>query len=232
MTSPTLNPVQQAAADVRNKMREAGGRIAATSSVAKTCELENPVDIADNVTLYGNTAVGAFSYINVGCVLYANSHLGRFCSVGRNVEMGLALHPVDHLSTHPFQCAKSLFMDLPDYAEVQRVPWRFHAPTRIGHDVWIGAKACIVSGVTVGTGAVIAAGAVVTKDVEPYTIVGGVPAKPIKKRFDDDTIAALLETQWWSLDMAHIKTLPFSDIQACIEKLRELRQRYPVLSGS
>lgn len=70
----------------------------------------------------------------------------------------------------------------------------------IGNDVWIGARAMILSGVKIGDGAVIAAGAVVTKDVEPYTIVGGVPAKPIRKRFTDEQIDALIKLKWWDKD--------------------------------
>ena len=75
----------------------------------------------------------------------------------------------------------------------------------IGNDVWIGYEALILAGVTVGDGAIIAAHAVVTKDVPPYTIVGGVPAKPIRKRFDDDTIAALEKLRWWDWDEERIR---------------------------
>ena len=75
----------------------------------------------------------------------------------------------------------------------------------IGNDVWIGYEALILAGVTVGDGAIIAGRAVVTKDVPPYTIVGGVPAKPIRKRFDDDTIAALEKLRWWDWDEERIR---------------------------
>ena len=75
----------------------------------------------------------------------------------------------------------------------------------IGNDVWIGYESLILAGVTVGDGAIIAARAVVTKDVPPYTIVGGVPAKPIRKRFDDDTIAALEKLRWWDWDEERIR---------------------------
>ena len=76
----------------------------------------------------------------------------------------------------------------------------------IGNDVWIGYEAVILSGVTIGDGAIIGTRAVVTKDIPPYTIVGGVPAKPIRKRFDDVTIARLLELKWWDWSEERIKT--------------------------
>ena len=75
----------------------------------------------------------------------------------------------------------------------------------IGNDVWIGYEAVILSGVTIGDGAIIGTRAVVTKDVSPYTIVGGVPAKPIRKRFSDDDIAALLKIEWWDWPVEHIQ---------------------------
>ena len=87
---------------------DAGGRVANTAAVSPKATLEAPVDIADHVTLYGNTSVGSFTYINVGTVIYAKVQVGRFCSIGRSVEIGLAHHPVDFLSTHPFQVSESL----------------------------------------------------------------------------------------------------------------------------
>lgn len=200
------------------------GRIASTAGVSDKAIIESPVDIAHNATVYGGVSIGKYSYINVSTVVYGNTTIGRYCSIGRSVEIGLANHPNDFLSTHPFQVAKSLFMNEPGYASVKRKAWRFHLPTAIGHDVWVGAKACINSGVTVGTGAIIAAGAVVTKDVEPYTIVGGVPAKVIKMRFSQDRINSLLKTKWWELPLEIIHDLSFDDIDECISRLTTIRE--------
>lgn len=207
--------------DTKQLMHAAGGRIAGTAGVAASAKLEAPVDIADHVTIYGNTAIGRFTYINVGTVVFSNTRIGRFCSIGRNVEIGLAHHPVDYLSTHPFQVAKTLFNRLPEYDAIQPRPgWVFHQKTTIGNDVWIGAKACITSGVTIGDGAVIGSGAVVTHDVPPYTIVGGVPAKEIRKRFSAEIIAQLLALKWWERPLTELQSLPFDDIEACIAALR------------
>lgn len=205
-----------------DEMFSAGGRIAKTAFVAKSAELSEPVDIADHVTVYGGTSVGKYTYINVYSVIYSMAQIGKFCSIGRSVEIGLASHPVDFLSTHPFQLADSLFHRNADYLNVKKVKWNFHKETKIGNDVWIGAKASISSGVTIGDGAIIAAGAVVSKDVEPYSIVGGVPAKLIRKRFSDETIKELLLLKWWDRPLSDLSHLPFDDIEECIRQLKKL----------
>ncbi|MGH8817844.1 MAG: CatB-related O-acetyltransferase [Achromobacter pestifer] len=106
----------------------------------------------------------------------------------------------------------------------------------IGNDVWIGANVVIRSGVTVGDGAVCAAGAVVTRDVQPYSIVGGVPARPIRKRFDDETVNRLLAMRWWRYDATDLAGLPFHDVHAALDELERringgLKPR-PVSDGS
>ena len=85
------------------------GRIAKSSQVSPKARLDNPVDIADHVVVYGTCSVGAFSYINVGSVLYSGASIGSFCSIGRGVHIGLAKHPPQFLSTHPFQFSSGLF---------------------------------------------------------------------------------------------------------------------------
>ncbi|MDK4688443.1 CatB-related O-acetyltransferase [Kingella negevensis] len=197
-----------------------GGRIAKSTYLAPTVRFEHPVDIADNSTIYGNVSIGQFSYLNVGCVVYSNVSIGRFCSIGRSVEIGLASHPMEYLSTHPFVTSNSLFTRYPEYSEIQRKKWQFHQSVSIGNDVWIGAKAMILNGVNVGDGAVIAAGAVVTKDVPPYAVVAGVPARVMRMRFDDKTIEQLLALKWWDLPLSELKKLPFDDIQQCIEVMK------------
>ncbi|CAA7614982.1 Acetyltransferase (fragment) [Candidatus Terasakiella magnetica] len=112
---------------------------------------------------------------------------------------------------------------LPRSAFLQSRPPVPDAPyTVIGSDVWVGFGAIVIAGVKVGHGACIGAGAVVTHDVEPYTVVAGVPARPIRKRFSDQIIAALLATKWWTLTEEVISLLPYEDIEACVRFLQNL----------
>ena len=122
--------------------------------------------------------------------------IGKFCSIacGAKFLFNSANHTMSSLSTYPFP----LFFD--DWElEKNNVSeaWDNKGDIIVGNDVWIGYEAVILAGVTIGDGAIIGTRAVVTKDVLPYTIVGGVPAKPIRKRFDDETIAELLKLKWW-----------------------------------
>ncbi len=122
--------------------------------------------------------------------------IGRFCSIacGAKFLFNSANHTLGSLSTYPFP----LFFEEwgLDRANVARA-WDNKGDIVIGSDVWIGYEAVILAGVTVGDGAIIGARAVVTKDVPPYTIVGGVPAKPIRMRFPEEIVTRLLETRWW-----------------------------------
>lgn len=143
-----------------------------------------------------NSSIDSYTYF-AGFNSVMNAKVGKFCSIGANVCIGPGRHPLDFVSTSPVfysthkQCGIT-FADKSYYNEMGQV--------RIGNDVWIGTNAVILDDITIGDGAVIAAGAVVTKNVEPYTIVGGIPAKVIKKRFSAETIEKLLLFQWWNKD--------------------------------
>lgn len=122
--------------------------------------------------------------------------IGKFCSIacGAKFLFNSANHTLASLSTYPFP----LFFEEWELEKKNVTEaWDNKGDIMIGNDVWIGYEAVILAGVTIGDGAIIGIRAVVTKDVPPYTIVGGVPAKPIKKRFDDETIAQLLRLKWW-----------------------------------
>ena len=128
--------------------------------------------------------------------------VGKFCSIAMRVTVGLGQHPTDYVSSHPAFysktqplaktfCDKDIFM-----------PFR---KTEIGHDVWIGQNAMVMDGVRIDTGAIVAAGAVVTKDVPAYAIVAGVPATVIKYRFDEVTRERILKTKWWDMSEEWLK---------------------------
>ncbi len=130
--------------------------------------------------------------------------IGKFCSIacGAKFIFTSANHSLKSLSTYPFPIFfEEWGLDVTDITDA----WDNKGDIIVGNDVWIGYEAVILSGVTIGDGAIIGSRAVVTKDVPPYTIVGGVPAKPIRKRFDDVTIARLLELKWWDWSEERIK---------------------------
>lgn len=119
----------------------------------------------------------------------------RFCSIAPNVTIAPGMRDMNRVTTHPSfyfftSSIPRIFVNHDKYPVFKRV--------NIGHDVWIGEKVIILDGVNIGNGAVIAAGAVVTKDVKPYSVVGGVPARHIKYRFDEETVRILQESQWWN----------------------------------
>lgn len=130
--------------------------------------------------------------------------IGKFCSIacGAKFLFNSANHTMRSLSTYPFPI---FFEEWELDAKNICNAWDNKGDIIIGNDVWIGYEAVILSGVTIGDGAIIGSRAVVTKDVAPYTIVGGVPAKPIRKRFDDETIQKLENISWWDWDEKKIR---------------------------
>ncbi len=148
-----------------------------------------------------NSIIGDYVYV-ADRTKIINSSIGKFCSIGPDVKIGLGMHPTNFLSTFPgfFSTSRQCQISFTDKGCFQEV-----GKNKIGNDVWIGANAIILDNISIGDGAVIGAGAVVTKDVESYSIVGGIPARLIKKRFTDDQIQKLLKLQWWNSDIEWIK---------------------------
>jgi len=145
--------------------------------------------------------------------------IGKFCSIacGAKFLFTSANHAINSLSTYPFPIFfEEWGLDVKNITSA----WDHKGDIVIGHDVWIGFESVILSGVTIGDGAIIGARAVVTKDVPPYTIVGGVPAKPIRKRFSDEIIAALLALQWWHWPEDRIKQNIDAIQSGCMEDLK------------
>ncbi len=142
-----------------------------------------------------NCTLGDFSYINSFSYVL-NTTIGRYCSVGPNVKIAPGKHPTSvFVSTHPVTFNNQANL-LKNYCITDK--FKNYQPVTIGNDVWIGANAIIIDGVNIADGAIIAANSLVTGDVGAYEIVGGNPARFIKKRFNDEQIKYLLDTAWWN----------------------------------
>jgi hypothetical protein len=152
---------------------------------------------------YENVSLGDFSYSGQFCFIQ-NAVIGKFVNIAAMVRIGPTDHPIERPTLHHFTYRKTKFgFDTKDDEEFFQ--WRAAQRTSIGHDTWIGHGAIIMPGVTIGNGAIVGSGAIVTRDVEPYSIVVGVPAQPIRKRFSEDIIRKLEEICWWDWSYEEIK---------------------------
>jgi len=191
-------------------------------STAYNCVFEGRNRLNANARIT-NCRIGFGTYIS-GNSRLRKVTIGRYCCIGQHVETGFGNHPTDWVSTHPafyslqsqagFTFADKQLLSEHKYADSEQKYY-----VCIGNDVWIGNDVKIMDGVTVGDGAILAMGSVVVKDVEPYSIVGGVPAKLIKKRFSDSDIKLLHDMKWWDKDLAWIESnwMAFSSIKALID---------------
>ncbi|NSY19772.1 CatB-related O-acetyltransferase [Neorhizobium sp. AL 9.2.2] len=198
-----------------------------------TFQLRRATRFEENVVIASKTIVmirsfGSFSYLGRGCEIYSTESVGRYCSFGQEILAGAGPHPTNWLSTSTFFYRKKMFAGHPEvdefYSGEQPAFTTDSRQIKIGNDVWIGSRAIILSGVSIGHGAVIAAGAIVTKDVDPYCIVAGVPAKPIRKRFNDPTVDRLLESGWWDVKPSSLKGLDFTDVEKTLDEIDRIKQ--------
>lgn len=212
----------------RNRINGVGIRIKKTSFEGSgivlhsfvncvNCRINSSVSIFSNTTISNswlngnnkigkfctieNSEIGKYTYITDGAVVL-NLKIGKYCSIGPGLNLGLASHPVNRISTSPIFYSNTKFLgvnitDKYNYSEFKQ--------TNIGNDVWVGANVFIKSGVHIANGVVIAAGSVVTKDIEPYAIVGGNPAKVIRYRFPKEIIELLQQSEWWNKSYDTIK---------------------------
>jgi len=140
------------------------------------------------------SVLGDYSYVVHDCdVIY--TEMGKFCSIASNVRINPGNHPLERAALHHFTYRSHQFLMGDDDSSF--FDWRRDHKVTLGDDVWVGHGATILPGVSIGTGAAIAAGAVVSKDVPPFTIVVGVPAKPLRPRFSEPVQEGLLKIRWW-----------------------------------
>ncbi len=175
--------------------------------------------------------IGAFSYFNYNPDIRMVSSIGRFCEFAQNVVIGQGDHSLSALSPHvlfetPFPPFAPFWEGDPQWVSASfqenlKQEQKRRRACSIGHDVWVGCNSIVLHGVNIGSGAVIGAGAVVTKDVPPYAIVAGNPARVIRRRFSDQTIERLLRLEWWNYGPDVLKGLPVSHPEKALDALEE-----------
>jgi acetyltransferase-like isoleucine patch superfamily enzyme len=191
-------------------------------ATTKTVRMHAYTRIEKNVRL-DCEEVGSYTFINEDVSIRRCKKIGNFCAIGSGAHIGVIQYPTNSLSVSEFFYGKKNWNWSNKQYDWENTYSKFELKSliEIGNDVWIGANAIIMPGVKVGDGAIIASNAVVTKDVPPYAIVGGVPAHIIKYRFSENLINRLLELQWWQynpevvngLNISHVNNELLEDIQ-------------------
>lgn len=186
----------------------------------KSCNIDSTAKVASECSL-SKVIMGRYSYVGYGTRI-TDAQIGNFCSIGARCGIGGGIHPTNMVSTSPVFLKGRNFLKK-NFAQIPYEPSKLVV---IGNDVWIGENVCIMSGVSIGDGAVIGAHAVVTHDVAPYSIVAGVPAREIRKRFDEKTIEELLKIEWWGWPNNKIELLgrSFDDPNKLFEYEREINE--------
>jgi len=175
--------------------------------VAEHCQLVNShlgsYTEVGTYNFFENVTFGDYSYTGQFCFLQ-NAQVGKFVNIAAMVRIGPTAHPMERPTLHHFTYRRIMYgLDTKD--DEAFLKWRAEQVTVIGHDTWIGHGAVIMPSVTVGNGAVVGSGSIVTKDVEPYAIVVGSPARLVRKRFSQDTIDKLESIKWWHWPYETIK---------------------------
>ena len=195
-------------------------RISPSATILRGCRFDGHNSVGNNTYLSGTT-MGYGSFVGFNNE-FTNCKIGKYCSIGSNIRVVAATHPVKgFISTHP-----AFFSDSYWFRYVKHAKFKEHLTTsdgyqcKIGNDVWIGDNSLILGGVEIGDGAIVAMGSIVLHDVSPYTIVAGVPAKEIRKRFSDETIESLQKLKWWDkpIEWIEANAEDFSDVEQFVSK--------------
>lgn len=206
---------------MRDALRQRGfamdGNFVETAGSLADLRIETPTSCSALLGLSQRLHIGAFSHLNGGFI--QNVTIGRYCSFARDVQIGHGSHPTNWLSVSPLQY-NSNYRDWLQQAGVTPLPsttpfqWEKH--TVIGSDVWLGHGVFIQDGVRIGHGAIVGASSVVTRDVPPYAIVAGNPARLIRMRFPPDVVKRLLKAEWWRFAISDFYPVDFSDINEAL----------------
>lgn len=194
----------------------------------RASRIEAPTSVISTVSPGAFLEVGAFCNLSGGTI--NNVRFGRYCSVASGVVMGPHEHPTDWLSTsrtayYPQVNGWDVLMAGDRLAEARsgRRPFTGSCPvTEVGHDVWIGQGAFVKAGVRLGTGCVVGARATVLRDVPPYAVVVGTPARVVRLRFPEDVVERLLATQWWRYSIYDLFAAPFDDVPRALGAMEEM----------
>jgi acetyltransferase-like isoleucine patch superfamily enzyme len=207
--------------DVLDWFRQRGVLCVQAPGISNWFEYEAPVRLMGPASFY-ESAMGAYSYLAQDSHL-VRTRMGRYCSVGNDCRIGLSIHPQGRLTTSPITYRNVFGIDGvsdPDISETKDID--------IGHDVWIGTRAIVMGGVTIGNGAIIGAGAVVTRDVAPHAVVGGNPARVIKMRFSERVSSRIQNSSWWDYDLIPANRqnlIDWSDAERTLDRLDQLKER-------
>lgn len=165
-----------------------------TNQIHPNAKIGKFVEIERFCKIDRDVKIGDYTYINEYTRIDANTQsIGKYCSISHNVKIGMGPHPLEYVSTSPVFYSKGRgYIKKETYNEYEDKGY-----TEVGHDVFIAANTIVFAGVTIGTGAVIGAGSIVTKDVPPYALVAGNPAKLIRYRFKEEDVTKLLNSKWW-----------------------------------
>jgi virginiamycin A acetyltransferase len=200
-----------------SRFRHSGVVFYPTANADRYCDFEGYNSIFSGTEL-SHVYMGRHSYCG-GNSNITNCKIGKFCSLGPEIKIGLGIHPTNRVSTFPgFYSHNKHSINFNTSSDVIE-----YGSVTIGNDVWIGQRVTILPGITIGDGAIIGVGAVVTKNVSPYTIVGGIPAHVIRKRFDDVIIKQLCELQWWNWNDEFIREMSpyFYNPHLLLEAIKE-----------